>query len=72
MDPKTAPLLAEWRSTLSEREKELHALAAVMLKKTFVQPGPEPDKDNGSYFPEKSKAFQAWCKAQHPKKGASS
>jgi hypothetical protein len=61
MDPKTADLVARWRASLTQKERDLHDLAAVMLKKKFVQPG--SDLDNGSYFPEKSKAFQAWMKA---------
>lgn len=63
MDPKTADFVTRWRASLTQKERDLHDLAAVMLKKKFVQPGSNPDLDNGSYFPEKSKAFQAWVKA---------
>jgi hypothetical protein len=59
MDPKTKALLAEWQATLSPQERELHALAKVLLKKSF---NAEDATDNGSYFPEKSHAFVAWSK----------
>jgi hypothetical protein len=63
MDPKTTSQLATWRDTLTPKERELHDLAAVMLKKTFVLPNVQQQaKDNGSYFPEKSHAFRAWLK----------
>jgi len=63
--------LAEWRATLSEKEKRLHELAAVKLKKTLVPkdlPSGKEDLDNGSYYPDKCHAFQAWLKAQTVKK----
>jgi hypothetical protein len=63
MDPKTHSQLAAWRASLTPKERELHDLAAVMLKKTFVLPDPKQQAtDNGSYFPEKSHAFRAWLK----------
>jgi hypothetical protein len=58
---KTQTLLVTWRATLSEKEKALHELAAVKLKKSLDFPG---DGDNGSYFPEKCHAFRKWLKAQ--------
>lgn len=63
MDPKTQIQLAAWRASLTPKERQLHELAAVMLKKTFVLPNaPQQAADNGSYFPEKSHAFRAWLK----------
>lgn len=63
MDPKTQAQLATWLSSLTPKERQLHELAAVMLKKTFVLPDPKQQAaDNGSYFPEKSHAFRAWLK----------
>jgi hypothetical protein len=62
MSEQIANLLQEWLATLTPKEKALHELAAVALKKNLVT---EPsDKDNGSYFPEKSHAFRAWMKAK--------
>jgi len=62
MSEQIAKLLKEWQSTLTPREKALHELAAVLLKKTLITDS--NDKDNGSYFPEKSHAFRAWMKAR--------
>ena len=62
MDAKTAKLVEEWKQTLSPQERELHALAAVMLKKTIVPKDMADDKDNGSYYVEKCHAFKAWVK----------
>ena len=56
------PLLEKWRSTLTPRERELHDLAAILLKKSLVTNA--DDKDNGSYFPEKCHAFKKWLKEQ--------
>ena len=50
-------LVNEWMATLSPREKELHAFAAIQLKAEKGEKG-----DSGSYFPEKSRAFLAWLK----------
>jgi hypothetical protein len=58
---KTQALLSAWRATLSEKEKALHDLAAVKLKKSLDFSG---DGDNGSYFPEKCHAFRKWLKSQ--------
>ena len=55
-------LVERWRSTLTPREKSLHDMAAVKLKK--VLNASAKDGDQGSYFPERSKAFQAWLKTQ--------
>ena len=55
-------LLKEWRSTLTERERTLHDLAAVKLKKTLNATA--EDGDQGSYFPEYSHAFRAWLKTK--------
>lgn len=57
----TQEQLAKWQSQLSEKEKQLHELAAVMLKKSLKA---DTEKDNGSYYPEKSHAFKAWLKTQ--------
>ncbi len=66
MDAKTAKLVEEWKETLSPQERELHALASVMLKKTIVPKDmvEDLDKDNGSYYVEKCHAFKAWIKAK--------
>ncbi len=61
MDSKTQKLLAEWQSSLTPKERELHELAALMLKKTLKA---DLEKDNGSYYAEKCHAFKAWLKAQ--------
>lgn len=69
MDPKTQALVAEWQATLTPRERELHALAAVKLKKTLVpkdMPG-DLDIDNGSYYADKCHAFKAWLKKKEAK-----
>jgi len=62
MDSKTQELVAKWRATLTEKEIQLHDLAAVKLKKE-LNPNAD-DGDNGSYFPEKCHAFRKWLKAQ--------
>jgi len=62
MSEQMANLLKEWQSTLTPRERALHDLAAVALKKNLVTDS--NDKDNGSYFPEKSHAFRAWMKTK--------
>ena len=64
MDAKTAKLVEEWKETLSPQERELHDLAAVMLKKTLIPKdiSEDEDKDNGSYYVEKCHAFKAWVK----------
>jgi hypothetical protein len=59
---ETQELLRRWRESLTEKERALHELAAVKLKKE-LNPNPG-DGDNGSYFPEKSHAFKQWLKAQ--------
>ena len=53
--------LIAWRATLTDKERKLHELAAVKLKKELNIPG---DNDNGSYFPDKCHAFMKWKKAQ--------
>ncbi len=52
-----------WRSQLSEKEKALHDLAAIKLKKEMII---KDDRDSGSYFPEYSRSFVAW-KAEQEK-----
>jgi hypothetical protein len=52
----------QWRQTLTPKERQLHDLAAVMLKKTLATS--EADNDNGSYFPDRCHAFKQWLKAQ--------
>ena len=54
--------LARWKASLTERERKLHELAAVALKKTLVTG--EKDKDNGSYFPDKCHAYVKWLAKQ--------
>ena len=60
MDSKTQELVSQWKATLSQKEKELHEMAAVMLKKTI---NVDTEKDNGSYYEEKCHAFVKWRKA---------
>ncbi len=55
--------ITAWKATLTEKERRLHELAAVKLKKTLVPKDMFVDKDNGSYYVEKCHAFQAWLKA---------
>ena len=62
MDSKTFELLRQWRETLSEKEKQLHELAALKLKKVLVPKNSEKDTDSGSYFPEWCHAFLKWRK----------
>jgi hypothetical protein len=71
MDSKTSlaslTLVALWRDTLSDKERQLHDLAAVMLKKSLKPADPIASKeslDNGSYYPDKCHAFRAWKKQQ--------
>jgi hypothetical protein len=60
--------LIAWKATLSEKERRLHELAAVKLKKTLVpKDNKTGDKDNGSYYVDKCHAFQAWLKTQTAK-----
>ena len=61
MDSKTQELVAKWRATLTEKERQLHDLAAVKLKKELTPQGGTVG-DNGSYFPEKCHAFRKWLK----------
>jgi len=58
----------EWKESLSEREKALHELAAVMLKKELKPSDIKNDADNGSYFPDKCHGFRSWLKANDTKK----
>ncbi len=67
MDSKTRALVEAWRGTLTEKERQLHELAAVKLKKTIVPKDMPDDKDNGSYYVEKCHAFKKWL-AQQDKK----
>jgi len=53
--------IAAWRASLTDKERRLHDLAAVKLKKV-LDAGPA-DGDQGSYFPEETHAFKAWRKA---------
>ena len=71
MDAKTAELVAKWQATLTPKEKQLHEMAAVMLKKTVKcsDMPPDQDKDNGSYYADKCHAFQAWKKEMVSKGG---
>lgn len=62
MADNTQALLETWRSQMTDKEKELHTLAAVMLKKSLKA---DMEKDNGSYYPEKSHAFKAWLRKQN-------
>jgi hypothetical protein len=62
MNSDTLKSLEVWRSQMTDKEKQLHTLAAVMLKKSLKA---DLEKDNGSYYPEKSHAFKAWLKKQN-------
>ena len=62
MDQKTKELIQEWRASITEKERRLHDLAAVKLKKV-LDTGPA-DTDQGSYFPEESHAFKKWLKSR--------
>ena len=53
--------VAKWRETLTEKERKLHDLAAIKLKKELNIPG---DGDNGSYYADKCHAFLKWKKLQ--------
>jgi hypothetical protein len=55
-------LVEEWHATLTEKERALHDLAAIKLKK--VLNANAEDGDKGSYFPEYSHAFRAWLKTK--------
>lgn len=57
--------IEQWRLSLSDKERQLHELAEVMLKKEL---NISNDKDNGSYFPDKCHAFRSWLKAKETKK----
>jgi hypothetical protein len=54
--------LEAWKASLSEKERKLHELASIMLKKSLITNDSKVDKDNGSYFPDKCHAFRAWLK----------
>jgi len=56
-------LLNEWKASLTEKERKLHALAAIKLTAVHSTEG-----DSGSYFPEKCRAFRAWLKEKNSKK----
>ena len=60
MDSKTLDLLTQWRASLTDKERQLHELAAVKLKKELSIPN---DNDSGSYFAERCHAFLKWRKA---------
>jgi hypothetical protein len=62
MDSKTLDLLTQWRSTLTDKERQLHELAAVKLKKELIVNGGKDD-DSGSYFAERCHAFLKWRKS---------
>lgn len=64
MDSKTRTLVNAWKATLSEKERQLHELAAIKLKKTLVARDMPDDKDNGSYYVEKCHAFKKWLAKQ--------
>jgi hypothetical protein len=55
------PLVQQWLATLTEKEANLHKLAAVKLKKELNPPN---DNDNGSYFADRCHAFVKWKKTQ--------
>lgn len=61
----------EWRKSLTEKQRELHDLAAIMLKKELkpkqASNQSHQDSDNGSYFPDKCHAFRSWLKAKDTK-----
>jgi len=57
--------VAEWRATLTDKERKLHDLAAVALKKSLATAA--EDNDNGSYFPDRCHAFRKWLVKNPPK-----
>ena len=59
--------MEEWKASLSEKERKLHELAAIMLKKSLIPNDIKVDKDNGSYFPDKCHSFRAWLKGNKTK-----
>ena len=61
MDAKTQKLVEEWKATLTPKERTLHEMAEVMLKKSIQV---DMEKDNGSYYMEKCHAFRSWLKQQ--------
>ncbi len=61
-DPQTKALVAEWRATLTDRERMLHDLASLKLKKNLKPKDALTDCDNGSYYAHKCHAFKAWRK----------
>jgi hypothetical protein len=60
MDSQAEELVAKWRATLSEKERALHDLAKIKLKKELHADA--DDGDSGSYFVEKCHAFRKWLK----------
>jgi hypothetical protein len=52
----------KWKTSLTDKERRLHELAAVMLKKTIKPKDMPEDKDNGSYYADKCHAFKRWQK----------
>ena len=57
----TQKALLAWREQLTEKQKQLHDLAAVMLKKELKA---DTEKDNGSYYAEKCHDFKKWLNQQ--------
>jgi hypothetical protein len=55
-------LVDQWFATLTPKERQLHELAAVMLKKSLQTD--QADNDNGSYFADRCHAFKQWAKQQ--------
>jgi hypothetical protein len=64
--------MEEWRKSLSDKERQLHDLASIMLKKELKpkqsEQNNQQDTDSGSYFPDKCHAFRSWLKAKDTKK----
>jgi hypothetical protein len=61
----TPTLVDQWFATLTPKERQLHQLAAVMLKKSLQTD--QADNDNGSYFADRCHAFKQWAKQQQTK-----
>jgi hypothetical protein len=64
MDSKTRSNVEAWKATLTEKERQLHELAAVKLKKNIVVKDMHEDKDNGSYYVDTCHAFKKWLAKQ--------
>ena len=60
-DKHKLELVDKWRASLTDKERALHDLAAVKLKKELH--ADVDDGDKGSYSPLTCHAFKKWLKA---------